>query len=74
MKEGLVNAIEPMINLGNKEVRQLPDGWTIRTRDRKASAHYEHTIAVKKGQADILSDHSMLEEEIKKNANLSEIQ
>jgi methionyl aminopeptidase len=73
MKEGLVIAIEPMINLGVRNVYQSKDGWTIFTRDRKPSAHYEHTIAVKKGQSDILSDHTIIEDAIKKNPNLTDI-
>jgi methionyl aminopeptidase len=47
---GLVIAIEPMINLGAKEVYQSNDGWTIHTKDRKPSAHYEHSVAVRKGK------------------------
>lgn len=73
LKEGLVIAIEPMVNLGRKEVRQLDDGWTIITKDKKVSAHYEHTVAVQKGQADILSSHVGIEEEIRKNANVQEV-
>lgn len=71
--EGLTLAIEPMINLGKKEVHQAEDGWTIHTRDRTPSAHFEHSVAVKKGKADILSDHSYLLEEIKNNPNLQEV-
>jgi len=55
MTEGLVIAIEPMINLGTKNVRQLKDGWTIETQDGKPSAHFEHTEAVGKGGAEKLS-------------------
>ena len=55
MTEGLVIAIEPMINLGTKSVRQLKDGWTIETQDGKPSAHFEHTVAVGKGGAEKLS-------------------
>lgn len=73
LKEGLVIAIEPMVNLGKKEVRTLRDGWTVISRDRKPSAHYEHTVAVQKGPADILSDHSFVEESIRQNANLQEV-
>jgi len=73
LKEGLVIAIEPMINLGDYRVRQLNDGWTIITRDKKPSAHYEHSIAVGKNKADILSDHSFVENAIKNNPNLREI-
>lgn len=61
LKEGLVIAIEPMINLGTKDVINDADGWTVRTRDRKPSAHYEHTICVKKGKADILSSFEKIE-------------
>lgn len=43
---GMTIAIEPMINMGKKEVRQLPDGWTVKTLDGKLSAHFEHTIAI----------------------------
>ncbi|MDO8368466.1 MAG: type I methionyl aminopeptidase [Saprospiraceae bacterium] len=71
--EGLVLAIEPMINLGKKDVVQADDGWTIHTRDRTPSAHFEHSVVVKKNKADILSDHSFLLEEIKNNPNLQEI-
>lgn len=71
LREGLVIAIEPMINLGTKDVVQLNDGWTIVTRDMKPSAHYEHTIAVHRDGPDILSDHSFIEDAIKKNNELS---
>ena len=74
LKEGLVIAIEPMINLGKKEVRTQKDGWTIETKDKKASAHYEHTIAVRKEKAEILSDHSFIEQAIEKNDALSTIE
>lgn len=73
MLEGLTIAIEPMINLGKKEVHQAEDGWTIHTKDRMPSAHFEHSVVVKKNKADILSDHSYLLEEIKNNPNLQEI-
>jgi len=62
LKPGLVLAIEPMINLGVKEVVQDNDGWTIRTADSKPSAHYEHNIAVRNGKADILSTFDYIEE------------
>lgn len=55
LTEGMVLAIEPMINQGTKNVRQLKDGWTIETQDGKASAHFEHTVAVGKGGAEKLS-------------------
>lgn len=62
LKEGMVIAIEPMINMGNRDVVQEKDGWTIRTIDRKPSAHFEHTIAVRKGKAEILSTFDYIEE------------
>ena len=73
LKSGLVIAIEPMVTLGKRTIEMLDDEWTIVTKDRKAAAHYEHTVAVRKGQADILSSHEMLEAEIKKNEYLTEI-
>jgi methionyl aminopeptidase len=73
LKKGMTIAIEPMINLGVKQVSQLKDGWTILTRDRKPSAHFEHTVAIGKDQADILSDHSGVEAAIKNNQELKEI-
>jgi methionyl aminopeptidase len=71
MKEGLVLAIEPMINLGTKKVKQSTDGWTISTFDNKPSAHYEHNIAIRKGRAEVLSDHTIIEKVIKNNTFLS---
>jgi methionyl aminopeptidase len=53
--EGLVVAIEPMINMGTKNIRQLKDGWTIVTRDGKPSAHFEHDVAIIDGKPEILS-------------------
>ena len=60
LKEGMVIAIEPMINLGTKDVYYDEDGWTVRTKDGKFSAHYEHTICVKKGKAGILSSFDQI--------------
>ena len=62
LKSGMVIAIEPMINLGQRNIVQEADGWTIRTRDRSISAHYEHTVAVRKEKADILSSFKFVEE------------
>lgn len=73
MREGLVIAIEPMINLGRKEITQSKDGWTIVTKDGKASAHYEHTIVVRKQKPELLSDHSAIEEAIAKNPDVNEV-
>ena len=58
---GMVIAIEPMINMGRKEVYFENDGWTVRTYDRKPAAHFEHTIAIRKGEADILSGFDFIE-------------
>jgi methionyl aminopeptidase len=59
--ENAVIAIEPMINMGKKGVFYDEDGWTIRTNDGKPSAHYEHTVSVQKGKADILSSFTDIE-------------
>jgi methionyl aminopeptidase len=69
LKEGLVIAIEPMINMGGKAVVHEKDGWTIRTADKKPSAHFEHTVAVRKQEADILSSFKYIEEVLKENIN-----
>lgn len=66
LERGMVIAIEPMVNLGGKNVVQEKDGWTIRTSDRKPSAHYEHTVAIGEEKADILSTFDYIEEELKK--------
>ncbi|MCB0667737.1 MAG: type I methionyl aminopeptidase [Saprospiraceae bacterium] len=73
LKEGMVIAIEPMVNLGVRQVMQTNDGWTILTKDRQPSAHYEHTVAIGKEAADILSDHSGIQIAVKNNPNLKEI-
>jgi len=65
LEEGMVIAIEPMINAGRAGVRFWDDGWTVSTSDGKVSAHYEHTVAVSKGKADILSTFSYIEEVLK---------
>src|SRR5688572_29700965 len=70
LREGLVLAIEPMINLGKKEVYTEQDGWTVRTKDGKPSVHFEHDVCVRKGKADILSDYSIIEKAEKANSNL----
>lgn len=64
--EGMVLAVEPMINLGKKTVRQLSDGWTIVTADGMPSAHFEHDIAVINGKPEILSTFDFLEDVLKK--------
>lgn len=67
LKSGMTIAIEPMINMGRRELYFEKDGWTTRTIDNMPSAHFEHTIAVQKGKADILSDFSIIEQELAKN-------
>lgn len=70
IRDGLVIAIEPMINLGKRKVKSLRDGWTIITADRKASAHFEHDVAVVDGQPEILSTFKFVDEAISKNADI----
>lgn len=70
LQEGLVIAIEPMVNMGTARVVQENDGWTIRTKDKKVSMHFEHTIAVKKGKADLLSSFDPIEQAELNNSNL----
>lgn len=67
LKEGTVIAIEPMINLGSRHIKELKDGWTIVTADGAPSAHFEHTIAVTKNGPDILSDFERIFDSIKTN-------
>ena len=69
LKERMIIAIEPVINMGKRGIVQERDGWTIRTIDGKPSAHFEHTVVVKNGKADILSDFSLIEEVLKKKKN-----
>jgi len=71
LSEGLVICIEPMINLGKKEIVQERDGWTIRTRDSKPSAHFEHQVVVRKNQCEVLSTFEYIEKV--KNNNISVI-
>ena len=66
LKEGLVIAVEPMINMGRKDVKHLNDGWTIKTKDGLPSAHFEHTVAVGKEKVDILSSFEFIEIELRK--------
>lgn len=70
LREGLVIAIEPMINLGTKDVFHDKDGWTIRTADGKPAAHYEHDVCIQKGKADILSSFAPIEAAEKANPDL----
>jgi len=66
IKEGLVIAIEPMINMGTRRVIQLSDGWTIVTADRMPSAHFEHDVAVVNGKPEVLSTFKYVEEALEK--------
>jgi methionyl aminopeptidase len=71
MKENLVLAIEPMINMGTHKVFTDDDGWTVKTQDGKVSVHFEHDVCVKAGKALILSDFSIIEAAEKANINLN---
>jgi methionyl aminopeptidase len=71
LKENLVLAIEPMINMGTKDVYTEDDGWTIRTRDGQPSVHFEHDVCIKKNKALILSDYSIIEAAEKANPELN---
>lgn len=66
IQNGMVIAIEPMINMGTRNIKHLRDGWTIVTADSKPSAHFEHDVAVVNGQPDILSTFKFVEEELDK--------
>lgn len=68
LEEGMVIAIEPMINAGTAAVKFWSDGWTVTTKDNKPSAHFEHTVAVRKGKADVLSTFSVIEEVLKEKS------
>ena len=65
--EGLVLAIEPMVNMGTRKITFLDDGWSVVTQDSKPSAHFEHTIAIMKSGPEVLSSFAFIEEELKKN-------
>ena len=67
LKAGMCIAIEPMITMGDRQIYMMPDRWTIRTRDGKPAAHFEHTMAICKGKAEILSSFEEIE---KLEANL----
>ncbi len=73
LKPGMTLAIEPMINMGTKNVKQLNDGWTVVTKDRKPSAHFEHTIAVTEHEAEVLSSFAEIEKSVLKNQNITEL-
>lgn len=67
--EGMVVAIEPMINLGTKNIKQLKDGWTIVTADRKPSAHFEHDVALVNGKPELLSTFSYIYKALRIESN-----
>lgn len=71
LKENVVLAIEPMINMGTKDVYTEDDGWTVKTLDGKPSVHFEHDVCVKKDKALILSDYSIIEQAEQQNKNLT---
>lgn len=71
MNENMVLAIEPMINMGTKDVYTEDDGWTVRTLDGKPSVHFEHDVCIKKNKALILSDYSIIEAAEQNNPNLN---
>jgi methionyl aminopeptidase len=64
IKNGMCIAIEPMINMGSKNVIFENDGWTVRTKDRKPSAHFEHTVAIRNGKAEILSTFEFIKDNL----------
>lgn len=66
LPNGLSIAIEPMINLGKRHILQDSDGWTIKTADRKPSAHFEHSVVIRNEKADVLSDFNIIEEAVLK--------
>jgi len=70
LKENSVIAIEPMVNLGTKDVFYDTDGWTVRTRDGKPAAHYEHTVCIRRNKADILSSFDPILENERQNPEL----
>ena len=71
LKEGMVLAIEPMINLGKRHLKQHEDGWTIVTSDGMPSAHFEHDIVVRKDGAEVLSTHELIEEVLRNKEKVS---
>ena len=66
LKEVMVICIEPMINMGSKNVVFERDGWTVRTKDRKPSAHFEFAVAIRNEKADVLTDFGIIEEALGK--------
>ena len=66
LKKGMVICIEPMINMGRRQIKQDPDGWTIRAADNLPSAHFELAVAIDKGKADVLSTFSYIDKVLQK--------
>lgn len=73
LQQGLVIAIEPMVNMGKRDVRTKRDGWTVVAKDGLPSAHFEHSVAVTTLGYDILSDHKPIESAVKQNPNVVDI-
>jgi len=69
LKKGMVICIEPMINMGHRQIKQDPDGWTIRAADNLPSAHFELAVAIDKGKADVLSTFEYIDEVLQKQSN-----
>ncbi len=69
LKRGMVICIEPMINMGRRQIKQEPDGWTIRAADNLPSAHFELAVAIDKEKADVLSTFSYIDEVLQKQSN-----
>lgn len=67
LRERMVLAIEPMINMGKRDIYQEKDGWTVKTRDKKHSAHFEHSVVVRANKAQILSDFKIIEAVLNRN-------
>ena len=70
LQTGMALAIEPMINMGVKEVKQLSDGWTVVSRDGKPSAHFEHTVVVRPGKAEVLSTFRYIEDVLEQKGEM----
>lgn len=73
LQSGMALAIEPMINMGVKEVKQLKDGWTVVSRDGKPSAHFEHTVVVRPGKAEVLSTFQYIEDVLEQKGELVKV-
>ncbi len=69
LRKGMVICIEPMINMGRRQIKQEPDGWTIRAADNLPSAHFELAVAIDKGKADVLSTFTYIDEVLQKLSN-----